>query len=334
MPEASEIKKVAIIGCGAIGASWAALFAGHGLQVSAFDIKAEAETFVRELVASAVPTLSRLGQLKNDTDDASTVLSRIHFTTSLATALRDADFVQENGPERLDFKQQLFRDIASHIRPDVVIATSSSGLTCSSIQAGLTDASTYHPERCVVGHPFNPPHLIPLVEVVGGAQTSAETVERAMAFYAALGKKAVHVKREVPGHIANRLQAALVREILHLTQEGVCSVQDIDDAVAYGPGLRWGVMGPSALLHLGGGPGGIEHLSQHLLKPLTGWWAPSDPVVDEKLRKKWVDGTMEAVDGRSYEDLSRQRDEEIVELLRTRKEWDGYAEAKKGEMSG
>ncbi|KAL0263629.1 hypothetical protein SLS55_002610 [Diplodia seriata] len=332
MTGAPEIKKVAIIGCGAIGASWAALFAGHGLQVSAFDIRAEAETFVRELVTSAVPTLSRLGQLKDGTDDASAVLSRIHFTTDLATALRDADFVQENGPERLDFKQKLFADIASHIRADVIIATSSSGLTCSSIQAGLPAAT--NPSRCVVGHPFNPPHLIPLVEVVGGAQTSDGTVERAMAFYTRLGKKAVRVNREVPGHIANRLQAALVREILHLTQEGVCSVADIDDAVAYGPGLRWGVMGPSALLHLGGGPGGIEHLSQHLLGPLTGWWAREDPVVDEELRKKWVEGTLEAVGGREYADLSRQRDEGIVELLRTRGVWDGYAEGKKGEKSG
>ncbi|KAK7726286.1 hypothetical protein SLS57_003372 [Botryosphaeria dothidea] len=324
MSDTPEIKKVAIIGCGAIGASWAALFAAHGLEVAAFDIRAEAEDFVRSLVSEALPILARLGQVKDDQTSAS---ARIHFTTDLATALRDADFVQENGPERLDFKQKLFNDIARQVRPATIIATSSSGLTCSSIQAGVHASN--NPSRCVVGHPFNPPHLIPLVEVVGGAQTDEATVARTLAFYDALGKKAVRVRKEVPGHIANRLQAALVREILHLTQEGVCTVADIDDAVSYGPGLRWGVMGPSALLHLGGGPGGIEHLSNHLLKPLTGWWAPSDPVADEELRKKWVEGTLEAVDGRKYEDLARQRDEEIVELLRTRKEWDGYAQEKR-----
>ncbi|OJD30633.1 3-hydroxyacyl-dehydrogenase [Diplodia corticola] len=342
--DSPEIKKVAVIGCGAIGASWAALFAGHGLQVSAFDIRPEAEAFMRDLVTSAVPTLSRLGQLKaspdSDDDDAaavSAVLSRIAFTTDLATALHAADFVQENGPERLPSKQALFASITAHVRPAVIIATSSSGLTCSSIQSGAACSSptAHNPSRFVVGHPFNPPHLIPLVEVVGGRQTSAQTVSRTASFYRSLGKKAVVLDREVPGHVANRLQAALVREVLHLTQSGVCSVADVDDAMAYGPGLRWGVMGPNALLHLGGGPGGIEHLSRHLLGPMTGWWAERDPVVDEGLRRKWVEGTMEAVGGRRYEDLTRQRDEGIVELLRTRAAWDGYAEGRKdGEGRG
>lgn len=322
----SDIKKVAIIGCGAIGASWAALFAAHGIEVAAFDINPAAETFLRSLVSEALPTLAQLGQ----TDDIQAATARIRFTTSLEDALQDADFVQENGPERLEFKQQLFNDITRHISPTTIIATSSSGLTCSSIQRAVTS----HPERCIVGHPFNPPHLIPLVEVVGGALTTPTTVTRTMSFYTALGKKAVHVKKEVPGHIANRLQAALVREILHLTAADVCSVADIDEAMAHGPGLRWGVMGPSALLHLGGGPGGIEHLSEHLLGPLTGWWAPADPVVDEGLRRKWVEGTLEAVGGRRFEDLSRQRDEEIVALLRTRREWDGYAEGREGEGKG
>ncbi|KAL1616185.1 hypothetical protein SLS56_011509 [Neofusicoccum ribis] len=324
MAEQSSIKKVAIIGCGAIGASWAALFAAHGLEVVAFDIRPEAETFLRSLVSEALPTLSRIGPL----DDLQAAAARVRFTTDLDDALQNADFVQENGPERLDFKQKLFDDIASKVGPDTIIATSSSGLTCSSIQEGVSS----HPDRCVVGHPFNPPHLIPLVEVVGGSQTSAATIERTMGFYAGLGKKAVHVKKEVPGHIANRLQAALVREILHLAANDVCTVADIDDAVQYGPGLRWGVMGPSALLHLGGGPGGIEHLSNHLLGPLTGWWAPEDPKVDEGLRKKWVEGTLEAVNGRGFEDLSRQRDEEIVALLQTRKQWDDYAETQKGKQ--
>lgn len=316
----SDIQKVAIIGCGTIGASWAALFLANGLTVSAFDINPAAEATLRSLVRDALPVLARLGMAKSADARAEDIL----FTTDLAAALQGAQLVQENGPERLDFKRELFAAMARHLGADALIATSSSGLTCSSIQAGLDAAAG--PERCVVGHPFNPPHLIPLVEVVGGAQTASHTVERAMAFYAAVGKKPVHVQKEVVGHVANRLQAAIMREALYLLQEGVCGVGDIDDAVAHGPGLRWGVMGPSTLFHLGGGPGGVQHMADHLLGPLMSWYAPRDPVVDDELKKKWVDGTLEMVGDRSFQALARQRDEELIRLLNVRKEWDGYAQ--------
>lgn len=315
----SDIQKVTIIGCGSIGASWAALFLASGLTVSAFDINPAAETFLRKLVGEALPVLADLGLVQKAEAKAEDII----FTTDLATALQGAQLVQENGPERLDFKRKLFTDMAAHMPADAIIATSSSGLTCSSIQEGMPAAA--HPERCVVGHPFNPPHLIPLVEVVGGRQTSAETISRTMAFYTAVGKQAVHVKKEVVGHVANRLQSAIMREAMHLLQEDVCSVKDIDDAVAYGPGLRWGLMGPSLLFHLGGGEGGIQHMADHLLGPLMSWYAPKDPVVDDALRQKWVQGTLEAVGDRSYKDLSKQRDEELVRLLNVRKQWDGYA---------
>ncbi|KAK8108305.1 uncharacterized protein PG998_010318 [Apiospora kogelbergensis] len=316
----SDIQRVAIIGCGTIGASWAALFLAQDLSVTAFDINPAAEATLRALVSDALPVLSRLGLAKK----ADAKPEDVVFTTDLATALQGAQLVQENGPERLGFKQELFNNMAQHLSSDAIIATSSSGLTCSSIQAGMDAAAL--PGRCVVGHPFNPPHLIPLVEVVGGAQTSPDTVARALAFYAAVGKKPVHVQKEVVGHVANRLQAALMREAMYLLQEGVCGVADIDDAVAHGPGLRWGVMGPSTLFHLGGGPAGVQHMADHLLGPLMSWYAPRDPVVDDELKKKWVDGTLEMVGDRSYQDLSRQRDEELIRLLNVRKEWDGYAQ--------
>ncbi|KAK7977145.1 hypothetical protein PG988_004635 [Apiospora saccharicola] len=316
----SDIQKVAIIGCGTIGASWAALFLAHGLTVTTFDINPAAEATLRTLVNDALPVLARLGMAKKPDAKAEDIL----FTTDLATALEGAQLVQENGPEHLDFKRELFNNMAKHLSPDAIIATSSSGLTCSSIQEGMDAAS--NPERCVVGHPFNPPHLIPLVEVVGGSQTSPQTIERMMAFYTSIGKKAVHVQKEVVGHIANRLQAAIMREAMYLLQEGVCGVEDIDDAVSNGPGLRWGVMGPSTLFHLGGGPGGVQHMADHLLGPLMSWYAPQDPVVDDGLKKKWVDGTLEMVGDRSFQDLSRQRDEELIRLLNVRKEWDGYAQ--------
>jgi 3-hydroxyacyl-CoA dehydrogenase len=317
------VQHITIIGSGSIGASWAALFLAQGLTVTAFDINPAAESTLRKLVTNALPVLESLGLVKSPFASP----DKIFFTTDLATALKHADFVQENGPERLDLKQQLFNDMAALVRPDTIIATSSSGLTCSSIQAGMV--ATSHPERVVVGHPFNPPHLIPLVEVVGGEQTSPETISRTMAFYTAAGKKAVHVKKEVVGHIANRLQAALMREMLHMVQTDICSISDIDDAMAYGPGLRWGIMGPNALFHLAGGEAGAQHMADHLLGPLTTWWAQEDPVLDDELRQKWVQGTMKAVAERKFDDMVTQRDAELVGLLNLRKEWDGYAEERK-----
>ncbi|WQF77174.1 Putative 3-hydroxyacyl-CoA dehydrogenase, 6-phosphogluconate dehydrogenase-like domain superfamily [Colletotrichum destructivum] len=319
-----DIRNVAIIGCGSIGASWAALFLAQGLEVTAFDINPAAEVFLRNLVTDALPVLSSLGLVKN----ANAHASGIRFTTNMTEALADADFVQENGPEKLDFKRKLFNDMAAIVRPDTIIATSSSGLTCSSIQEGMH--ATSHPERCVVGHPFNPPHLIPLVEVVAGNATSPDTVSSTMQFYENMGKKAVHVKKEVVGHVANRLQAALMREVMYLLQEDVANVEDIDKAMSYGPGLRWGVMGPSLLFHLGGGEGGVEYMADHLLAPLMSWYAPKDPEVTDELKQKWVSGTMQAVDDREYRQLARQRDEELVRLLNVRKEWDSFAvESKK-----
>lgn len=319
----ADTQKVAIIGCGSIGASWAALFLAQGLTVTTFDINPAAETFLYKIVTDALPILSSLGLLKKADAKPSDIL----FTTKMEEALRDADFVQENGPEKLAFKQNLFNQIARLVRPDTIILTSSSGLTCSSIQEGM-HASSY-PERCAVGHPFNPPHLIPLVEVVGGEQTSAKTIEKTIAFYEKIGKKPVHVRKEVVGHVANRLQAALMRECMHLLQEEVVSVADIDTAMSYGPGLRWGVMGPSLLFHLGGGEGGIKHMADHLLAPLMTWYAREDPVVDDELKQKWVDGTMEEVDGRDFRDLARQRDEGLVRLLNVRREWDDFAAKQK-----
>lgn len=321
----TPIQNITVIGSGAIGASWAALFLAQGLKVTAFDVNPAAEATMRKLIKNSFPILQSLDLVKN----ASTSPEDIVFTNDLAAALKNADFVQENGPERPDLKHKLFNDIAASARPDVIIATSSSGLTCTSIQSGMSADS--HPERVIVGHPFNPPHLIPLVEVVAGEKTAPETLERTMAFYTAIGKKAVHVKKEVVGHIANRLQAALMREMLHMLQNDICGISDIDDAMAYGPGLRWGIMGPNTLFHLAGGEQGAQHMADHLLEPLTGWWAEKDPVMNDALKKKWVDETMQTIGGRKFDDLAMQRDSELVKLLNLRKEWDGYAEDKKGQ---
>jgi carnitine 3-dehydrogenase len=240
----TNVKRVAVVGTGVIGASWVAYFLAHGLDVNATDPSPGAEARLREAVAQHWPTLERFGLAEGAS------LDRLRFHDSLEDAVSVADFVQENGPERMDFKIDLFRRMDAAAPPDTLLASSSSGLAISGVQSGCA-----HPQRVVLGHPFNPPHLIPLVEVIGGEQTSADAIEHTMAFYAAIGKRPIHVKREVKGHIANRLQAALWREAFHLVNEGVASVADIDTAIAHGPGLRWAVMGPFMNLHLSGGTG-------------------------------------------------------------------------------
>ena len=225
--------------------------------------------------------------------------SNLTFTADLAQALAGADLVQENGPERIDFKQKLYGQLDELLPPDVIIASSSSGLTMSEIQKGAAS----HPERCVIGHPFNPPHLIPLVEIVGGAKTSEATIRRADEFYTSIGQRTVRVNKEMPGHVANRLQAALSREIYYLVAEGVVSAADVDTALSWGPGLRWGVMGGMMLNHLGGGPGGIEHFFQQFTGPMTAWWKTlGSPVLTPEVQKKLIDSVHAEVGSRSIDE--------------------------------
>ena len=240
-------RRIAIIGTGVIGASWTALFLAKGLKVVATDVAPNAETALRKFVENAWPALKRLGLA------AGASQSNLKFTADLAQAVTGADLVQENGPERIEFKQKLYGQLDELLPPDVIIASSSSGLTMSEIQKGAAS----HPERCVIAHPFNPPHLIPLVEIVGGARTSEDTIRRAAEFYTSIGQKTVRLNKEMPGHVANRLQGALAREVYYLVSEGVVSAADVDTALSWGPGLRWGIMGNMMLNHLGGGPGGI-----------------------------------------------------------------------------
>jgi 3-hydroxyacyl-CoA dehydrogenase len=241
--------------------------------------------------------------------------SNLRFTADLAEALEDVDLVQENGPERLDFKQKLYRQLDELLPDDVIIASSSSGLKMSDIQSG---AASY-PERCVIGHPFNPPHLIPLVEVVGGSRTSEETIQRAIEFYKSIGKKAVRLNKEMPGHVANRLQGALAREVYYLVAENVLSAADVDDALSWGPGLRWGIMGNMMLNHLGGGPGGIEHFFHQFAGPMTNSWKTlGSPVLTPEIQKKLVDSVHAEVGSCTIEELEAERDEILLGLLELR----------------
>jgi 3-hydroxyacyl-CoA dehydrogenase len=185
----------------------------------------------------------------------------------------------------------------------------------SEIQSGCRS----HPERCVIGHPFNPPHLVPLVEIVGGVKTSEETIQRAVQFYTALGKRTVRLHKEVPGHIANRLQSALSREVYNLVAEGVVSAADADTALSWGPGLRWGIMGSLLLNHLGGGQGGIEHFFEQFAGPMTAWWKVlGQPVLTPDVQKKLIDGVRAEVGSRSVDELAAERDEMLLQLIELR----------------
>ena len=309
MSTSKPVRRVAIIGTGVIGASWAALFLAKGLEVVATDIAPDAEATLRRFVEVAWPALKRLGLAPGASQ------SKLTFTSDLVAAVKVADLVQENGPERIEFKQKLYGQLDQMLSSDVIIASSSSGLTMSEIQSGCGS----HPERCVIGHPFNPPHLIPLVEIVGGVKTSEDTIERVTQFYTAMGKRPVRLHKELSGHVANRLQAAIIREVYYLVSEGVLSAADADTALCWGPGLRWGIMGNMLLNHLGGGQGGIEHFLQQFTGPMTAWWnALGEPVLTPEVQKKLIDSVHAEVGSRSIDELATERDEMLLGLIELR----------------
>jgi 3-hydroxyacyl-CoA dehydrogenase len=300
------VKKVAVVGAGTIGASWAAYFLSRGLEVTASDPAPEGEAFARSYIANAWPILQRLGGMAPGArPDA------LRFERDPARAVAGAEFVQESGPEREDLKIALFAALDRALPPPALIVSSSSGLLISRLQSACR-----HPERCVLGHPFNPPHLIPLVEVVGGEKTSAEAVERTLAFYRQIGKHPIHIRKEVAGHVANRLQAALWREAVHLVAAGVASVGDVDAAITYGPGLRWPIFGPHLTFHLAGGVGGMEHFMKHLLVPMQSWWQDlGDPDVTPVVQRQIIDGVADEAAGRSIAELAAARDRALIAIL-------------------
>jgi 3-hydroxyacyl-CoA dehydrogenase len=302
------VHRIAIVGTGVIGASWAAYYLARGFDVVATDPGPQAEANLRKYVDDAWPLLTQVGLSEGATRD------RLTFTPDMSRALAQADWVQENAPERPDFKIKLFAQMDEATPPNSILASSSSGITMDVIQSGCK-----RPERCVIGHPFNPPHVVPLVEVVGGAKTSQATIERAMAFYASIGKKPVRLYKALPGHVANRFQAALYKEVLYLVQQGVLSVADADVAVCYGPGIRWGVMGPSLQWHVGGGQGGIQHFMEHLMDPLAGMMKTlGTPEITPQLKQTVVDAVLKEAGTRSVEQLAREENAILIGLLKQR----------------
>jgi 3-hydroxyacyl-CoA dehydrogenase len=305
MTQPTAVKQAAVLGAGTIGASWAAWFLSRGIKVQVWDPRPEAEAYVRRYIADAWPAMSRLGMLADASADA------WRFCTTAEDAVADVDFVQENAPERLPVKRELYARIDPLLRADTVVASSTSGLIMSEMQAGLRSAA-----RFAVGHPFNPPHLIPLVEVVAGRETASETVDWCLAFYRHIGKKPIHIRKEAAGHLANRLQAALWREAVSAVVTGLASVEDVDTAITAGPGLRWAAMGPHMTFHLGGGEGGIEHMLAQFRPAFEAWWATmSTPELSEDICRQIIDGVRAEAKGRSIAELAAERDAVLLPLL-------------------
>lgn len=299
-------KTVAVIGAGTIGASWAALFLAAGCDVRIYDPNPDATQHVHRQVDLAWPSLTAIGLAQGP------IPKRLSFFAGPEDAVEGAAFVQESVPERLEAKHAIFRRIEPRLGSGAIVASSASGLLVRDMQESWHD-----PSRFVLGHPFNPPHLIPLVELLGNERTDPRTLDRAERFYRACGKVTIRLNKEVPGHVANRLQAALWREAIHLVLDGVASVADVDKAVASGPGLRWSVMGPHMLFSLGSGGSGIETFCERYRASFHDWWAGlGQPQLTPETVNVLAQGLAMAEGDRSFAELSGERDRKIVAVLK------------------
>ncbi len=305
LPAYGSVKRIGVIGAGTIGASWSAYFLSRGYEVSAQDPSPKGEAFLKGFIERAWPSLEKLGL------SAGASPTRVTFTHNPVKALDGVDFVQEQAPERLDLKQDLLAKIDSALPADRVISSSTSSLMPSAMGARLK-----HKERLIVGHPFNPPHPIPLVEVAGGPNASTGVVDWSVGFYRHIGKVAIRLKKEIPGHVSNRLQMAIFREALHLVLEGVVSVEDVDSAISDGPGLRWAIMGPMQTFALAGGEGGMPHFVDHLGGMIQGLFKDlGKPEFDAPTIKKLLPEVEKAVKGRPVRERAAARDKALIGIL-------------------
>ncbi len=305
MAAPDAVRRVGVVGAGVIGGGWALHYLRMGFDVDVYDPAPRARADLLAMLESTWPVLERLGLRGGASPD------RLHLLTTLEEAVSGADLVQENAPEDAALKRRVLADIDRVAPDDVVVASSTSGFAMTMLQSECGN-----PQRCVVGHPFNPPYLIPLVEVVGGEKTDPAAVDWLTDFYVAAGKRPLRLSRELPGFVGNRLQEALWREALHMVAAGEATVEEIDASIAFGPGLRWAQMGPCLTFHLAGGPGGMGHMLDHfgaaLLEPWTRLRAPD---LTSELRERMVAGCEREAAGRSVADLERLRDEFLTEVI-------------------
>jgi 3-hydroxyacyl-CoA dehydrogenase len=301
----ATIRTVAVVGTGVIGASWVAHFLAYGREVIATDPAPGAEERLRSAVDAHWRWLRDMGVVSAEQRNA------FRFDADLERTVAAAEFVQENGPERLDIKQALFARLDAATAPHVILASSSSGLPISDLQAACK-----YPQRAIIGHPVNPPHVLPLVEVVGGEAATAEVIERAMAFYSAVGKQPVHLRAEMKGHLVNRLQAALWREMIHLVATGAASAADVDTAMRYAIGPRWAACGPFVNLHLSGGAGGLRRVLEALGPAMESWW---DDLGEVRLTPAVIDAavasTEQLLEREDRQTLAARRDAAVMRIL-------------------
>jgi carnitine 3-dehydrogenase len=303
--EPQDVERVACVAAGVIGGGWVAHFLARGYDVTAWDPAPDADARLRGLVDTAWPALAELGLAAGASPD------RLSVCHSLTEAVREAQFVQESAPERLDLKVELLAELDGLVAPDVVVASSTSGYGMSQMHRACA-----RPARFVVGHPFNPPYLIPLVEVVGGEQTDPAAVEWAARFYETTGKRVITMDQELPGFIANRLQEAVWREALHMVANGEATVEQIDAAMTYGPGPRWAFMGPCLTFHLAGGEGGMRHMLDHFGPSLEAPWTRlAAPELTDELRDRMVLGCEKEAGDRSAAELVAERDRGLLAVL-------------------
>ncbi len=308
----AEVMRLALIGTGVIGAGWAARCLARGIDVVASDPAPDAEAKLRAAIDNAWPAVEKIHVTPGGAPGT------LSFAGGVEAAVEGADFVQESAPEREGLKRALHAEIDAVAPPEVIIASSSSGLLPTRIQADCR-----HPERIVIGHPFNPVYLLPLCEVVGGAKTAPETIERASAFYRSIGMHALHVRTEIEGYLADRLQEAIWREILHLVNDDVATTGELDDAIRYGPGLRWAFMGTNLIFHMAGGDSGMRHMLHQFGPALKLPWTKLEaPELTEALIDRMVAGTEAQAAGRTVKELERLRDDCLIDIMRALEKYD------------
>ncbi|HEV3355569.1 MAG TPA: 3-hydroxyacyl-CoA dehydrogenase NAD-binding domain-containing protein [Pseudonocardiaceae bacterium] len=299
----TNVNNAAVIGAGTIGLSWAALFAGHGLTVTISDPRPDLADAVAEALAEFTPHLAQQGL------DVTGLADRVHITADLAEAVRDADIVQENGPENLEFKKDLFARLAELAPANALLLSSSSAIPSTAFAGDAAD-------RTLIGHPFNPPHVIPLVEVVPNTHTSEDSITRAVEFYRSVGRVPVVERKEIPGFVGNRLQNALSREAIYLVEQGVVSPADLDTVMTNSLGLRWATVGPFLGSHLGGGKGGYRHMAEHIGSGMKQMWAGlGQPSQDPESTEQLIEAVENAYGTTTYAELADARDRKQIAIL-------------------
>ena len=301
----NTLNKVAVIGTGVIGNGWISRFLAQGLDVVAYDLAQGAEERTNRAVAQAWPSLEKLGLAEGASQE------RVIFASTIEEAVKEAFLIQENVPERLELKRSVLAEIDRYASQDAIIGSSTSGIMPTTLQEGLS-----HPERLMVAHPFNPVYILPLVELVGGEKTEALVIERARIFYESVGMKPLIIRKEIEGHLADRLMEALWREALHLVNDGVATTEEVDAAIIYGAGLRWAQMGPFLTFHLAGGDKGMRHMLEQFGPALKLPWTKLEaPELTEELKEKVITGCEGHAGDTSIAELENKRNEFLVELL-------------------